>query len=203
MLRHASRMQQMKHASLPTQVFQNTGRADSVNESSHSLEKRFDRIIAEHGPAISRLASSYEPVASRREELVQDIALAIWQALPHFRGECTERTFIFRIAHNRALSHTWKRKPVHQSIEELPEQQHPVDPRPQPEELAVQKHRRMALMIAIRTLILTHRQMILLSLEGLSHAEIAEILGITESNVAVRLNRARKALKEALEARSC
>src|SRR5260370_10499099 len=132
MLRHASRMQQMKHASLPTQVFQNTGRADSVNESSHPLEKRFDRITAEHGPAISRLASSYEPVASRREELVQDIALAIWQALPHFRGECTECTFIFRIAHHRKPGHTWKRQAVHPSIAETHRPQHPGLPTPSP-----------------------------------------------------------------------
>ena len=49
------------------------------------------------------LAFSYEAVASVREELVQEIALAIWQALPRFRGECSERTFVFRIAHNRGL----------------------------------------------------------------------------------------------------
>jgi RNA polymerase sigma factor (sigma-70 family) len=41
-----------------------------------------------------------------------------------------------------------------------------------------------------------HKQMIVLMLEGLSHAEIGEVLGITENNVAVRLTRARKALKE-------
>jgi RNA polymerase sigma factor (sigma-70 family) len=40
--------------------------------------------------------------------------------------------------------------------------------------------------------------MMVLMLEGLSHAEIAEVLGITENNVAVRLTRARKALKEAM-----
>jgi RNA polymerase sigma-70 factor (ECF subfamily) len=56
-------------------------------------------------------------------------------------------------------------------------------------------------MLAIQTLPVSHRQMILLILEDLSHAEMAEILGITEGNVAVRLNRARKALKEALEVR--
>ena len=42
----------------------------------------------------------------------------------------------------------------------------------------------------------------MLTLEDLSHAEIAEVLGITENNVGVRLSRARKALKEALEERA-
>ncbi|MBV9265075.1 MAG: RNA polymerase sigma factor [Acidobacteriaceae bacterium] len=173
-----------------------------ASDASWALEKQFDRIIAEHSRAIWRLACSYEPVAGRREELMQDIALALWQALPHFRGECSERTFVFRIAHNRGLSHIWKRKPAHESIDKLPERDHPIDERPEPEEQAAQECRRVALMSAVRSLPVTYRQMILLMLEDLSHAEMAEIVGITERNVAVRLNRARKALKEALEGQS-
>jgi RNA polymerase sigma-70 factor (ECF subfamily) len=56
-------------------------------------------------------------------------------------------------------------------------------------------------MTAIQSLAVVHRQMIVLMLEGLSHAEIAEVVGITENNVAVRLNRARKALKDAMGVR--
>jgi RNA polymerase sigma-70 factor, ECF subfamily len=48
---------------------------------------------------------------------------------------------------------------------------------------------------------LAHRQIIVLMLEGLSHAEISEVMGITENNVAVRLNRARSALKDVLGVR--
>jgi RNA polymerase sigma factor (sigma-70 family) len=57
-------------------------------------------------------------------------------------------------------------------------------------------------MSAIQSLPVTHRQMIVLMLEGLSQAEIAEVMGITENNGAVRLTRARKALKDALGVRS-
>jgi RNA polymerase sigma-70 factor (ECF subfamily) len=162
---------------------------------------RFNRILREHGPALSRLASSYEAVASTHEELVQDIALAIWQALPHFRGECSERTFIFRIAHNRALSHAWKRRPAHQPLDDLEESEQPVDPRPLPEDRAAETHQRERLMAAIHRLPATHRQMIALLLEDFSYAEMAEVLGISENNVAVRLNRARKALKDLLGVR--
>ena len=90
-----------------------------MNNSRRALEEQFDRILAAHGPAISRLAYGYEMVASVREELVQEIGLAIWQALPHFRGECSERTFVFRIAHNRGLTHVGKRRPVHQPLDDL------------------------------------------------------------------------------------
>jgi DNA-directed RNA polymerase specialized sigma24 family protein len=67
-------------------------RATLVRETQRALEQQFDRILGEYGAAISRLAYTYETVAGIREELVQEIALAIWQALPHFRGECSERT---------------------------------------------------------------------------------------------------------------
>jgi RNA polymerase sigma factor (sigma-70 family) len=172
-----------------------------VSERRHAQEAQFDRILSEHGSAISRLAFSYEAVASVREELVQEIALAIWQALGHFRGECSERTFVYRIAHNRGLSHVWKRRPPHQQLEEIAESDHPVDPRPHPEEQAARTDQRVRLMSAIQSLPMAHRQLIVLMLEGLSHAEIAEVMGITENNVAVRLTRARKALKDALGVR--
>jgi RNA polymerase sigma factor (sigma-70 family) len=169
-----------------------------VSERRQDLEVQFDRILSEHGAAISRLAFGYETVASVREELVQDIALAIWQALAHFRGECSERTFVYRIAHNRGLSHVWKRRPPHQPLEEIEESDQPIDPRPHPEEQAARTDQRMRLTSAIQSLPVTHRQMIVLMLEGLSHAQMAEVLGITENNVAVRLNRARSMLKDGL-----
>ena len=177
------------------------GQVTIVSEQRHALEKQFDRILSEYGAAILRLAFSYEAVASVREELVQEIALAIWQALAHFRGECSERTFVYRIAHNRGLSHVWRRRPPYQPLEELEESDQPVDPRPHPDEQAARTDQRMRLMSAIQSLPVTHRQMIVLMLEDLSHAEIAEVIGITENNVAVRLNRARKALKDVLGVR--
>jgi len=173
-----------------------------VSERRHDLETQFDRILSEHGAAISRVAFGYETVASVREELVQEIALAIWQALAHFRGECSERTFVYRIAHNRGISHVWKRRPPHQPLEEIEESDQPIDPRPHPEEQVAQAGQRVRLMSAIQPLPVAQRQMIVLMLEGLSHAQMAEVLGITENNVAVRLNRARKMLKDALGERA-
>jgi RNA polymerase sigma factor (sigma-70 family) len=178
------------------------GQVAIVSERRHDLEAQFDRILSEHGAAISRLAFGYETVASVREELVQDIALAIWQALAHFRGDCSERTFVYRIAHNRGLSHVWKRRPQHQALEEIEESDQPIDPRPHPEEQVAQTDQRIRLMSAIQSLPVAHRQMIALMLEGLSHAQMAEVLGITDNNVAVRLNRARNMLKDALGERA-
>lgn len=190
----------MSHAISQTHAFAGE-QVTHVSESRRALEEQFDRILREHGPSISRLAYSYESLAGAREELVQDIALAIWQALPGFRGECSERTFVFRIAQNRALSHVWKRKPTHRPLDDLQESEHPVDPRPQPEERVAKRSDRARLMDAVQSLQVAHRQVIVLMLEDLSYAEIADVLGITENNVAVRVNRAKKALKDALGVR--
>ena len=173
-------------------------RVTLVKETPQELEQRFDRILGEHGAAISRLAYSYEAIAGIREELVQEIALAIWQALPHFRGECSERTFVFRIAHNRGLTHVGRRRPQQQSLDDLEEADEPLDPRPHADEQLAEMNQRERLASAVQSLPVAHKQMIVLMLEGLSHAEIGEVLGITENNVAVRLTRARKALKEAV-----
>ena len=173
-------------------------RVTLVKETRRELEQQFERILGEHGAAISRLAYCYEAVAGIREELAQEIALAIWRALPHFRGECSERTFIFRIAHNRGLTHVRRRRPPQQSLDDLEETDEPVDPRPHPDERLAQMNQRERLASAVQSLPIAHKQMIVLMLEGLSRAEIGEVLGITESHVAVRLTRARKALKESI-----
>jgi RNA polymerase sigma-70 factor (ECF subfamily) len=169
-----------------------------VRKTGRALEQQFERILDEHGAAISRLAYSYEVVAGIREELVQEMALAIWKALPHFRGECSERTFVFRIAHNRGLTHVRRRRAPQQSLDDLEEADEPVDARPHPDEQLAQMKQRERLASAVQSLPVVHKQIIVLMLEGLSHAEIGEVLGITENNVAVRLTRARKVLKETM-----
>jgi RNA polymerase sigma-70 factor (ECF subfamily) len=171
-------------------------------EAATGQDQNFDRILREYGPALSRLAGSYEPVKTQRDDLLQEIALAIWRALPRFRGECSERTFIYRVAHNQGLSHAWRRHPTQLPLEAIAEHQEPVDPRPRPEELTAQQHQKIRLDAAIQSLPVAYRQIITLMLEDLSHAEIADVVGISENNVAVRLNRARKALKAALGAAS-
>jgi RNA polymerase sigma-70 factor, ECF subfamily len=159
-------------------------------------DRDFERVLAEFGPAIGRLAGSYEPDAGRRDDLAQEIAIALWRALPRFRGDCSLRTFVYRIAHNRALTHVWRRGRV--PTTEVAEAEQVVDPAESAESRAARGQRRARLDVAIRTLPLVHRQVLTLALEDLSHAEIASVLGIRENAVAVRLTRARQALREAL-----
>jgi RNA polymerase sigma factor (sigma-70 family) len=157
---------------------------------------RFEGLVAAYGPALMRLIASYESVAQTREDLLQEILLAVWTALPRFRGDSSERTFVFRIAHNKCLTHVWRRGTRAEVEADLPEV---TDPHSNPEAQAIQNHRRGLLMDAIRSLPLNYRQVLTLALEDLSPPEIAAVLGISENNAAVRLNRARKALRLILE----
>jgi RNA polymerase sigma factor (sigma-70 family) len=160
-----------------------------------TLERDFDRLVASNGPALTRLAASYTNTSSDRDDLLQDIAMALWQALPRFRGECSERTFLFRIAHNRAIAHLARSRSQPLAGEEV--EIH--DPTPDPEAGLAREQRVDLLRRAIHQLPLVYRQAITLSLEGLGYGEIAQVLGISESNVGVRLTRARQILRESLE----
>lgn len=176
------------------------GKIDSLpgETMSRALEERYDRILREHGPALRRVAAAHEADSARREDLFQDICLALWQALPRFRGDSSERTFAFRIAHNRALTHGWRARGS--AAASLDEAEEIADPRRNPERELHEGERRDRLREAVRRLPPGARQVVVLSLEGLSHKEIGEVLGMTENNVAVRLTRARKMLRQALEA---
>ena len=159
------------------------------------LEARLTALLTANGAALSRLAASYATSPSDRDDLVQEISVALWQALPRFRGECSERTFLFRIAHNRCIAHLARRRPVvpfEASELELP------DPTPNAESALSQQQEGERLLAAIRQLPLNYRQVIVLTLEGLDYREIAQVLGIGESNVGVRLNRARHLLRQQL-----
>lgn len=153
----------------------------------------FERLVREYGAALSRLALSYERDPQEREDLLQEILFALWRALPTFRGECSERTFVYRVAHNRALTHRRRRRTPNEAMDNAAAV---ADPRADPAERAVAAQRVEHLQDAIRRLPQTYRQVVMLRLEDLSNAEIADVLGVTENTIAIRLTRARKALAQ-------
>jgi RNA polymerase sigma-70 factor (ECF subfamily) len=156
----------------------------------------FDRIVAELGPALMRVASSYERNPALREELVQDMLLAIAQSLPRLRDKARIKPFVFRIAHNKGVDHV-ARHVADPATEEVPTQLPSRDCSPEQELMARQRSERLA--GAVRRLELPYRQVITLLLEDLSYGEIAEALGISLSNVGVRVNRAKAQLRILLD----
>lgn len=156
----------------------------------------FESIVADFGPLISRIASSYEADPSLREDLTQQIFLAVWQAMPTWRAESSLKTFIARVAQNRSISFVTKQ--VRQGpVAELPERVEADAPNP--EEQVIKINEREMLMEATRRLPLPQRQVIILVLEGFTYPEISEMLEIPPNALALRLSRAKAALKSMLE----
>ena len=155
-----------------------------------------DEVIAEFGPALARVAASYERDAGLREDLVQEIVLAIFRALPRLEDPAKLRPFVFRIAHNRCVSHVVRQ--VGRPAEDEGALQRLVSGEAGPEEALLAEERSRRLVEAVRALPLPYRQVTTLLLEDLSHAEIAEALGLTLTNVGVRISRAKTQLRRLL-----
>lgn len=159
------------------------------------VQKSFDQVEKEFGPLIRRIAASYEADSGSAEELVQDIHFALWLALPSFRGQSSLRTFVARIATNRAISHVRRsvRSPLSVELSEnLPAGEST------PEHQAIAEDQQARLIAAVQALPLSLRQVALLTLEGLARVEISDVLGISANAVAIRLSRARDVLRRNL-----
>jgi RNA polymerase sigma-70 factor (ECF subfamily) len=164
--------------------------------SRADLEDRFTALFAQHGASLARLAASYARDPAERQDLLQDIAFAIWQALPRFREECSDRTFLFRIAHNRGISYMARRR---LPLADLDEDLDVPDARPDPATALVNQEQGERLLDAIRRLPVSLRQIVTLALEDMTYADIADVVGISETNVGARLTRARQTLRRLLQ----
>ena len=152
----------------------------------------FDQVVRDHAGMIGRIAAAHEADAALREDLVQEILCALWRSLPGFRGEGSLKAFVARVAANRAVTHVRRalRRPGEDALPETLEA-----PGPGPETAAIGRDQAHRMLAAVRGLPLGLRETALLALEGLSHEEIASVLGVTANAVAIRMSRARTELK--------
>ena len=74
--------------------------------------RTFEAIVRAYGPGLARVAASYEADRGLREDLLQEILLAIHRALPTLRDEASLGPFVFRIAHNRGITHAMRARDV-------------------------------------------------------------------------------------------
>lgn len=155
----------------------------------------FDAWISAHSAVLHHVANGFaEP--SDRNDLMQELLLAVWKAVPAFRQASQPSTFIFRVAHNVAL--TWKRgrtnyrKNVDAFSVEVVSQPESADSSREKETLEL-------LYTHIRRLPPVDRSLVLLHLDGASYAEMAEMHGLSESNVGARLTRLKQKLCDAMK----
>lgn len=172
-------------------------RPESLSTGETS-EARALRILRDHGPSVERLVASYARNDADRKDLLQDVALAFLGALPSFRGDASEKTFLLRIAHNRALAFVAKRGAPTEDIA-THEDDVVATTGKNPAMVYERRERASQLLAAVRALSVPHRQVVTLLLEGLSTKEVADVLGTSENVVSVRANRARAAMRVFLE----
>jgi len=158
-------------------------------------EARYLAAARTHGAMIERLARGYEADPELRRDLLQEIHAALWRSFAIFEGQCAEKSWVHRIAHNVGVTHmmTGRRRKLPlvglEQIEELPGSD-------DPEHSAGQRSLSDRLLATIHRLAPADRQVMLLYLEDLTAAEIGEVTGLSASAVAVRIHRLKALLAE-------
>ena len=154
-------------------------------------EQGFLEIVRRHEHLITRLARVYAADPEDRKDLFQEILYQLWRSHGSFKGESSWTTWIYRVALNTAITsfRRVRKLPEHAQLEE----DIPVESRSH--ESLEQDERTKLLYRAIRSLNKVDRAVITLYLEDLSYREIANILGISEDNAGVRLNRIKGKLR--------
>ena len=164
--------------------------------SEGQQDERYQRAAATFGPALERLSRAYEADRDQRQDLLQEIHLAIWRSFAGYDGRCSERTWVYRVAHNVATSHMLKRRRRRAetllSLDELAAQSDPLQPNPEAE--AGDRHAVARLTTLVQTLRPADRQIVLLYLEGVEAAAIGEVCGLTPGAVATKLHRLKAVL---------
>jgi len=155
--------------------------------SEADQDELYRTAIAEHGAAIGRLLRAYEANAELRRDLLQDIHVGLWRSFAQFDRRCSLRTWVYRVAHNIASSHVARRMRAGKqaSLDTLMELPDGGDV----EEAASEKQMLEKLTALIRTLGQPDRQIILLCLEDMDAAAIAEITGLKPGAIATKIHR--------------
>ncbi len=161
-----------------------------------------------HSSTVYNLALRMMGSPQEAEEVLQETFISAFRSLDRFEGRSQLGTWLYRIAYNASLMRLRKRQIPTSSIdepmvgeegEELPRQL--VDWSSLPDNIALNNELHHVLDKAVEGLSPTLRSVFVLrDIEGLSTAEVAEALSLTETNVKVRLHRARLALREQLTA---
>jgi RNA polymerase sigma-70 factor (ECF subfamily) len=154
-------------------------------------------LIRRHARLIHKIAYAYCRGATDREDVVQEVAVQLWRSRDRYDGRCKETTWIYRIALNTAISFQRRERRHHagrDTGEHLITVAAPAEAEPDAD---VRR-----LLDCIEDLGALDKALVLLYLDGNDHASIAEVLGISVSNVGTKLFRIKDRLRIALEERA-
>ena len=161
-----------------------------------SRDDSYQEAVDRFGQALERLARAYEADSEKRRDLIQEIHFAIWRSFAGYDRRCSLRTWVYRVAHNTAVSHVTRafrlRRQQFVTIDEL--EAEPVSWQ-QPADEALGRRRVLArLYEVVQRLDPIDRQIIVSYLDGLEASEIAEIAGLSRGAVAMKVHRIKRLL---------
>ena len=156
-------------------------------------EELFAEVYRDHAGLMVKTAYAFTTNAADRDDLFQEILVAVWQALPHFRGSAKLSTYVYRVAHSCALNWKRSRQRYQHKIDRFALETPDLTASPE------QRERVAWLYAKIHQLPPVDRTLILLHLDKVSYADMADITGLTESNIGVRLHRIKQQLTQLSE----
>ncbi|WP_288149334.1 sigma-70 family RNA polymerase sigma factor [Bacteroides acidifaciens] len=162
---------------------------ERTTEANNLIEQEFLSVIREYERVIYKVCYLYATPNAPLNVLYQDVILNLWKAFPKFRKECKISTWIYRIALNTCISFYRKEKNVPEIVSLTGEIDRTVETHDPLNEMLRQLYR------MINQLGQLDKSIILLYLEDKSYEEIAEITGLTVTNVATKLSRIKDKLK--------
>ncbi|WP_343307312.1 sigma-70 family RNA polymerase sigma factor [Chitinophaga niabensis] len=152
-------------------------------------EAAFLQQIDQHQGIIHKICRLYRDSPEDREDLFQEIVFQLWKTKHTFQGKAKFSSWMYRVALSTAMATFRKKKPSIIYTPELPDL-------PQTEE---EDQRRQQLFAALKQLDDADKALMALYLEDLSYEEIAEITGISENYVGVKLTRIRNRIVKILQ----
>ncbi len=153
------------------------------------VEKEFIELIKNHQGILHKICSVYFIRNPYKEDYYQEILIRLWKSYPSFRNQSAFSTWLYRVALNTAIDIIRKEnlQPVHTELSKIeyniPDQEHNIE-----------SEKKETLYQAISQLSDVEKAIIILYLEDYSYKEIAEIIGISESNTGVKINRIKSQL---------
>lgn len=158
-------------------------------------QRRFLEWTREYGAILHHVVNGFA-AGDDRNDLLQEVLMAVWKSIPAFRDQAKPSSYLYRVSHNAALLWTRTEKNYQKRITQFSafasnDFTHEND--------ALAEERLAQLYSAIRELKPLDRSLILMSLDGVSYRDMAEVLGLTESNVGVKISRIKNQLAQTLK----
>jgi len=168
----------------------------AVLEDGLSRDQLYEQVARDFRDALARLARGYESDHDKCRDLLQEIHLALWRSFDAFDGRCSLRTWVYRVAHNVAISQVTRRRATVPSLISLEDfEALATAGRFDDREKTLDRQRAMDRLFAlIQKLKPVDRQTILLYLEGLDAASIGDITGLSGVNVSTKIHRIKSIL---------